>query len=93
MFSAADQRWMRYALRLGLRGLAWSSPNPAVGCVIVRDGKVLGSGYHRQAGQPHAERLALADCRDRGYNPRGASVYVTLAPCTRMVVRRHVAMR
>ena len=83
MASADDQRWMRRAIRQGLRGLGVSSPNPSVGSVIVRDGKVIGEGFHRQCGGPHAEREALADCQRRGHDPQGATVYVTLAPCTK----------
>jgi len=77
-FSAADHRHMARALQLAELGLYTTDPNPRVGCVIVRDGVVVGEGYHRRAGEPHAERLALAAA---GEGARGATVYVTLEPC------------
>jgi diaminohydroxyphosphoribosylaminopyrimidine deaminase/5-amino-6-(5-phosphoribosylamino)uracil reductase len=69
---------MAVALALAARGLCTTSPNPRVGCVIVRDGVVIGRGHHARAGGPHAEVAALADCR---VDPAGATVYVTLEPC------------
>jgi diaminohydroxyphosphoribosylaminopyrimidine deaminase / 5-amino-6-(5-phosphoribosylamino)uracil reductase len=57
------------------------SPNPLVGAVIVRDGEVVGEGFHAELGDLHAERAALADCRSRGKDPAGATMYVTLEPC------------
>ena len=57
------------------------SPNPLVGAVIVRDGQVIGEGFHAELGDLHAERAALADCRERGEDPAGATMYVTLEPC------------
>ncbi|MBU0637553.1 MAG: bifunctional diaminohydroxyphosphoribosylaminopyrimidine deaminase/5-amino-6-(5-phosphoribosylamino)uracil reductase RibD [Planctomycetes bacterium] len=69
---------MRRALQLAARGQGSVEPNPMVGCVIVRGGKVVGKGYHRRFGGAHAEVEALRDCRGR---PRGATVYVTLEPC------------
>lgn len=57
------------------------SPNPLVGAVIVRDGAVIGEGFHAELGDLHAERAALADCRERAQDPRGATMYVTLEPC------------
>ncbi|HOT72728.1 MAG TPA: bifunctional diaminohydroxyphosphoribosylaminopyrimidine deaminase/5-amino-6-(5-phosphoribosylamino)uracil reductase RibD [Anaerohalosphaeraceae bacterium] len=72
---------MRRALELARRGLSQVEPNPAVGCVIVKDGQVIGEGWHRQYGAPHAEIEALEDCRRRGQEPEGAIVYVTLEPC------------
>ncbi|GIW41227.1 MAG: riboflavin biosynthesis protein RibD [Candidatus Binatia bacterium] len=74
-----DERFLRRALRLGLRGLGRTSPNPPVGAVVVRDGRVVGRGYHRGAGQPHAEAEAL---RNAGELARGATLYVTLEPCS-----------
>lgn len=73
---------MHRALRLARRGEYTCSPNPAVGCVIVRDGRVLGEGYHHRAGCPHAEIMALEDAASRGNEVRGATVYVTLEPCS-----------
>lgn len=79
MFSAADHRHMRQALRLAERGLYTTTPNPRVGCVIVKDGQVVGEGWHERAGGPHAEVHAL---RQAGAAARGADVYVTLEPCS-----------
>lgn len=73
-----DARYMRLALRLGRRGLGRTSPNPPVGAVVVRNATVVGRGYHRQAGLPHAEIEAL---RSAGRQARGATLYVTLEPC------------
>lgn len=72
--------WMRRALRLAERGRGRTSPNPPVGAVVVRDGAVVGEGWHRGPGLPHAEVEAL---RAAGEAARGATLYVTLAPCTR----------
>src|SRR2546428_3092169 len=69
---------MRRALRLAAGGAGRPSPNPLVGAVIVRDGNVVGEGYHRAAGEPHAEVNALGKAKDRA---RGATLYVTLEPC------------
>lgn len=79
MFSAADHAYMARALQLAERGLYTTSPNPRVGCVIVQDGVVVGSGWHQRAGEPHAEIHAL---REAGSAARGATVYVTLEPCS-----------
>lgn len=73
-----DEAWMRQALRLAARGRGRTSPNPMVGCVLVKDGTAVGTGWHRRAGEPHAEVLAL---RAAGAAARGATVYVTLEPC------------
>ena len=75
---AQDERWMRLALSLGQRGLGRVWPNPAVGCVIVKDGKVLGRGWTQKGGRPHAETEALAQA---GTAAKGATAYVTLEPC------------
>jgi diaminohydroxyphosphoribosylaminopyrimidine deaminase/5-amino-6-(5-phosphoribosylamino)uracil reductase len=69
---------MARAIRLAARGLYTTEPNPRVGCVLVRNGEVLGEGWHRHAGGPHAERLALDAAGERA---RGSTVYVTLEPC------------
>ncbi|MFT3802204.1 MAG: bifunctional diaminohydroxyphosphoribosylaminopyrimidine deaminase/5-amino-6-(5-phosphoribosylamino)uracil reductase RibD [Burkholderiaceae bacterium] len=79
MFTAADHQFMARALDLARRGLQTTSPNPRVGCVIVKDGEIVGEGWHRRAGEPHAEALALAAAAGRA---RGATVYVTLEPCS-----------
>lgn len=68
---------MRRALELAERGRYSVSPNPMVGCVLVRDGEVIAEGWHQRAGEPHAEIKALQSCDD----PRGATMYVTLEPC------------
>jgi diaminohydroxyphosphoribosylaminopyrimidine deaminase/5-amino-6-(5-phosphoribosylamino)uracil reductase len=79
-FDVADiQQFMRRALSLARKGIGKTSPNPAVGCVIVRNGEIIGQGWHRRAGTPHAEVHAL---RDAGGVAKGADVYVTLEPCS-----------
>jgi diaminohydroxyphosphoribosylaminopyrimidine deaminase / 5-amino-6-(5-phosphoribosylamino)uracil reductase len=72
---------MRHALRLARRGYGATSPNPMVGAVLVKGGKIIGRGWHRRAGLPHAEIEALRVAQKRGHNPRGATLYVTLEPC------------
>lgn len=79
--AASDGPHMRRALQLARRGLGRTSPNPMVGAVLVRGGKVIGEGWHRRAGQPHAEVEALQDATRRGERVRGATLYVTLEPC------------
>ena len=79
MITAADSRWMARALQLAERGLYTTSPNPRVGCVLVKDGAVAGEGWHERAGEPHAEVHAL---RAAGDAARGATAYVTLEPCS-----------
>jgi diaminohydroxyphosphoribosylaminopyrimidine deaminase / 5-amino-6-(5-phosphoribosylamino)uracil reductase len=78
-FSTADHAHMARALQLAARGLNTTSPNPRVGCVIVKDGRVVGEGWHARAGTPHAEVHALQAAGDAA---RGATVYVTLEPCS-----------
>ena len=72
---------MRRALQLARRGLGRTSPNPMVGAVLVRGGRVIGEGWHRRAGLPHAEVEALRDAARRGERVRGATLFVTLEPC------------
>lgn len=72
---------MRLALALARKGYGTTSPNPMVGAVLVKAGKVIGRGWHRRAGMPHAEIEALLDAEKRGHSPRGATLYVTLEPC------------
>lgn len=74
----ADHAHMARALRLARLGLYTTDPNPRVGCVLVRDGEIVGEGWHRRAGEPHAERIALSVAGERA---RGATAYVTLEPC------------
>ncbi|MEE8428210.1 MAG: bifunctional diaminohydroxyphosphoribosylaminopyrimidine deaminase/5-amino-6-(5-phosphoribosylamino)uracil reductase RibD, partial [Gammaproteobacteria bacterium] len=78
MTAIDDYHYMALALRLAQRGLYTTSPNPRVGCVLVRDGSVVGEGWHRRAGEPHAEVNAL---QQAGSLARGATGYVTLEPC------------
>jgi diaminohydroxyphosphoribosylaminopyrimidine deaminase/5-amino-6-(5-phosphoribosylamino)uracil reductase len=78
---AGDEGYMALALREGMLGVGLSSPNPPVGCVLVRDGRVLGRGVHTRAGDPHGEIMALRDAESRDEDIRGATAYVTLEPC------------
>lgn len=78
-FSAQDYQYMTRAIALAKRGHFTTSPNPRVGCVIVKDGKIVGEGFHQKAGEPHAEVYAL---RMAGANAEGATAYVTLEPCS-----------
>ncbi|CAN5890550.1 bifunctional diaminohydroxyphosphoribosylaminopyrimidine deaminase/5-amino-6-(5-phosphoribosylamino)uracil reductase RibD [soil metagenome] len=73
-----EEAWMRQALRLAARGRGKTSPNPMVGCVLVKDGVSVGAGWHHRAGEPHAEVLAL---RSAGDGARGSTAYVNLEPC------------
>jgi diaminohydroxyphosphoribosylaminopyrimidine deaminase/5-amino-6-(5-phosphoribosylamino)uracil reductase len=80
----SDRRFMELALEEARKGIGKTAPNPPVGAVVVKDGVLLGSGWHRAAGMPHAEREALADAR-QNHGPeaaRGSTVYVTLEPCS-----------
>lgn len=73
-----DNEFMRSALQLAEKGCGWVSPNPMVGAVIVKNGKIIGQGWHEKYGSLHAERNALASCTE---SPNGATMYVTLEPC------------
>ena len=77
-----DAQFMRLALRLARRGYGATSPNPMVGAVLVRGQEIIGRGWHRRAGLPHAEIEALRDAQRHGHNPKGATLYVTLEPCS-----------
>jgi diaminohydroxyphosphoribosylaminopyrimidine deaminase / 5-amino-6-(5-phosphoribosylamino)uracil reductase len=79
--TATDQAHLRRALELAERGRGRVSPNPLVGAVVVKNGEVIGEGFHAELGGLHAERAALADCRERGEDPAEATMYVTLEPC------------
>lgn len=80
----SDARWMGAALALAARGRGRTAPNPPVGCVIVRDGRVVGRGWTQPGGRPHAEAMALAAA---GEAARGATAYVTLEPCAHVSPR------
>ncbi|TOY77502.1 bifunctional diaminohydroxyphosphoribosylaminopyrimidine deaminase/5-amino-6-(5-phosphoribosylamino)uracil reductase RibD [Burkholderia pseudomallei] len=82
MFSESDFTHMQRALALAARGMYTTTPNPRVGCVIVKDDVVIGEGFTQPAGQDHAEVQALKDARARGNDLRDATVYVTLEPCS-----------
>ena len=77
-FLPDDETYMRRAMALAERGRGRVEPNPVVGCVLVRNGRIVGEGHHRRYGGPHAEVWAL---RDAGRRARGATAYVTLEPC------------
>jgi diaminohydroxyphosphoribosylaminopyrimidine deaminase / 5-amino-6-(5-phosphoribosylamino)uracil reductase len=79
--STTDSDFLQRALTLAEGGRGHVSPNPLVGAVIVSDGQAIGEGFHAKLGGLHAERAALADCRERGEDPSGATMYVTLEPC------------
>ena len=76
-----ENNFMRLALRLARKGFGTTSPNPMVGAVLVKGGKIIGRGWHRGAGLPHAEIEALRDAEKHGHSPRGATLFVTLEPC------------
>ncbi|MBN2646891.1 MAG: bifunctional diaminohydroxyphosphoribosylaminopyrimidine deaminase/5-amino-6-(5-phosphoribosylamino)uracil reductase RibD [Thiotrichales bacterium] len=73
---------MERALELAEQGRYSTKPNPCVGCVLVKEGRIIGEGWHKKAGQPHAEKEALADASARGESVQGATAYVTLEPCS-----------
>jgi diaminohydroxyphosphoribosylaminopyrimidine deaminase / 5-amino-6-(5-phosphoribosylamino)uracil reductase len=75
-----DESIMRLAIKEAQRGIGWTSPNPAVGAVIVKDGRILGKGWHRKAGMPHAEIEAIRSLKNAS-SAKGATIYVTLEPC------------
>jgi len=79
MTAVHDLKYMAHAIQLAQRGLYTTDPNPRVGCVVVREDKIVGEGWHQQAGGPHAEIAALEDAGERA---KGADVYVTLEPCS-----------
>lgn len=79
----SDKHFISHALTLARQAIGLSDPNPRVGCVLVSgSGEVLGQGHTQEAGGPHAEVMALRDCRARGLSPSGATAYVTLEPCS-----------
>lgn len=82
MDDSVDRQYMSEALQLAQRGLYTTAPNPRVGCVLVRDGTVIGRGWHEWAGEAHAEINALRDAEKYFGHARGATAYVTLEPCS-----------
>ncbi|MGB0121038.1 MAG: bifunctional diaminohydroxyphosphoribosylaminopyrimidine deaminase/5-amino-6-(5-phosphoribosylamino)uracil reductase RibD [Solirubrobacterales bacterium] len=80
-FQAGEAAIWDRAIQLAERGRGFASPNPVVGCVLVKDDAVVGEGWHKQHGDLHAERVALADAADKGNDVSGATAYVTLEPC------------
>lgn len=74
----AEEQFMKRAIELAKQGAGWTAPNPLVGAVVVKNGRVIGEGYHRKYGELHAERNALVACSE---DPAGATLYVTLEPC------------
>ncbi|MHC4571283.1 MAG: bifunctional diaminohydroxyphosphoribosylaminopyrimidine deaminase/5-amino-6-(5-phosphoribosylamino)uracil reductase RibD [Planctomycetota bacterium] len=76
----SDEKYMKLALDLAWKGVGKAWPNPMVGCVIIKNSKIIGKGYHKKFGGPHAEINALKSCKK---SPRGATMYVTLEPCCR----------
>ena len=81
MENDSKERFMRAAIELAKKGEGWTNPNPLVGAVIVQENQIIGQGYHHKYGDLHAERDALRDCRERGNDPSGAQIFVTLEPC------------
>ena len=79
---ASDQEYMALAIRLAKQGLYTTSPNPRVGCVLVKNDEIIGQGFHIKAGEGHAEVNAIADAKQRGNDTEGATAYVTLEPCS-----------
>ncbi|MEF2232258.1 MAG: bifunctional diaminohydroxyphosphoribosylaminopyrimidine deaminase/5-amino-6-(5-phosphoribosylamino)uracil reductase RibD [Pseudodesulfovibrio sp.] len=79
--STSAEAFMARAVDLAYRGRGATAPNPCVGAVLVFDGRIVAEGWHRRFGGPHAERECLADARERGVDPRGMTMYVTLEPC------------
>ncbi len=81
MKKISDERFMREALKLAEIRKGLTHPNPTVGAVVVKDGKIIGKGFHKKAGMPHAEREAIDDAVRKGFNIEGSTMYVTLEPC------------
>lgn len=82
MYSVVDHQLMREALAEAQKALYLANPNPRVGCVIVKEGQVIGRGYTQRVGGPHAEVQALADVKAKGLSASGSTIYVTLEPCS-----------
>jgi diaminohydroxyphosphoribosylaminopyrimidine deaminase/5-amino-6-(5-phosphoribosylamino)uracil reductase len=80
--SESETHFMGLALSLARRAYGQTSPNPMVGAVLVKNGKIIGQGWHRRAGKPHAEIEALRDAQNKANDPKDATLYVTLEPCS-----------
>ncbi len=80
--STQDEKYMQTALKLAQRGISSVEPNPAVGAIITKANQIIGKGWHKKFGGPHAEINALEDCQSLGVKPKGATMYVTLEPCS-----------
>jgi diaminohydroxyphosphoribosylaminopyrimidine deaminase/5-amino-6-(5-phosphoribosylamino)uracil reductase len=83
-----DERFMTVALSEARKGIGRTSPNPAVGAVLVKGGRIVGRGFHRRAGEPHAEVEAISQA---GKAARGATLYTTLEPCNHQDAPRRAA--
>lgn len=83
MRNRSDEIFLARAVALALKGSGHTRPNPPVGALVVKSGRIIGEGWHRRAGGDHAEVAALKDCVKRGESPEGSSVYVTLEPCSK----------
>lgn len=81
MENDSQRRFMQAAIELAKKGTGRTNPNPLVGAVIVKDNQIIAQGYHHKYGDLHAERDALRDCKEKGIDPRGAQMFVTLEPC------------
>ena len=81
MYSAIDHEFMCQALAEAEKALYLSNPNPRVGCVIVKDGRIIGRGHTQKVGGAHAEIQALSNAGENGFDAAGSTVYVTLEPC------------
>lgn len=79
-----EETYMKMCIELARKGAGYVSPNPLVGCVIVKDGEIIGTGYHEKYGGPHAEVNAIADAEKNGYDVRGAELYTNLEPCSHL---------
>ena len=78
-----EEKYMSMCIDLARKGAGYVSPNPLVGCVIVKDGKVIGKGYHQKYGEAHAEVNAIADAEKNGYDVKGTDLYTNLEPCSK----------
>ena len=80
-WTEAEQGFMRRALDVAERGRGRVSPNPLVGCVLVKEGQVIAEGWHDHLGGLHAEQMAIHDAETNGFSPNGSTAFVTLEPC------------